>query len=291
MFSDTHFHLRHIVKDKGLDGTLILKQLTERGTFFALDVGTQADDLSERISVFNDCAEKLPQSERQKAQAMTFFSAGIWPATEEIRQRSERIGILKSQIAQAEAAFQGEKKIIAIGECGFDHHWNPSGPDGRSASDFDSAALKGERELFESQLDLAKQENLPVIVHTRDAFSQTLDCLKNANCRALIHCFSYGIEEARAFLDAGCFIAFGGAITYAKKSKLPAMIQLLRFVPEDRFLMETDAPYLAPVPFRGKINTPVLIEHTYNFAAEAKGISALALSQTVDANIKRFFNI
>ena len=184
------------------------------------------------------------------------------------------------------------RRIVAVGECGLDHHWNPSGEDGRCESDFDTETYKGERELFEAQLELAQELKLPVIVHSRDAFEDTLDCLKNVGYdKGIIHCYSYGIEEARAFLDRGWYIAFGGAVTYNKKAKLEAVKELLRFVPSDRFLCETDAPYLAPVPLRGTVNTPVNVEHVYNFIAEVRGMSPEELSNLVDENIKMLFGI
>ena len=155
--------------------------------------------------------------------------------------------------------------------------WIITGEDGRCESDFDTETYKGERELFEAQLELARELKLPVIVHSRDAFEDTLDCLKNVGYdKGIIHCYSYGIEEARAFLDRGWYIAFGGAVTYNKKAKLEAVKELLRFVPSDRFLCETDAPY---------------VEHVYNFIAEVRGMSPEELSNLVDENIKGLFGI
>ena len=150
--------------------------------------------------------------------------------------------------------------------------------------------LTGETELFEMQIDLARSMGLPVVVHSRDAFPETLSVLKNMGWHnGIIHCYSYGKDEARAFLDLGWHIAFGGGTTYTKKSKMEEMAELLRFVPDDRILIETDAPYLAPVPFRGQVNTPVLVEHCYNFVAEKRGVSPEQLSEIVDGNIKKLF--
>ena len=229
------------------------------------------------------------------ARNFMYFSAGIWPDVGAIHDRDNQMKKLKESIlAAAESGDQDtlHRKVIAIGECGIDHHWNPSGEDGRCESDFDEQTYRGERELFEAHLELARELALPVIVHSRDGFEDTLDCLKNVGYdNGIIHCYSYGIDEARAFLDRGWYIAFGGAITYNKKAKLEAVKELLRFVPEDRFLCETDAPYLAPVPLRGTVNTPVNVEHVYNFAADVRGVTPEALSATVDDNIKRLFKV
>ena len=289
MYSDTHFHFRHIVRDRGLDGTALLHELVARNTAFALDIGTEADDLIERHNFVTEAIDLLDVGEQSKALKMVRFAAGIWPSPEEIRERQERVKLLADKIAHFE---KSGNRVIAIGECGLDHHWNPSGADNRSKEDFDSSMLLGERELFEMQLVLAKNLELPIVIHSRKAFEDTLDILKNIGYnRGIIHCFSYGIDEARAFLDLGWHIAFGGAVTYAKKTKMDAMKELLRFVPDDRLLLETDAPYLAPVPLRGQTNTPVFIEHVYNFIAEARGINPVALSELVDKNISFLFEL
>lgn len=142
------------------------------------------------------------------------------------------------------------------------------------------------------QLELARKLDLPVIVHSRDAFEGTLGCIKDVNYnRGIIHCYSYGIEEARAFLDQGWYISFSGSITYTKKAKMDEMKALLRYVPKDRFLLETDSPYLAPVPMRGKTNTPLFIEYTYNFASEALSITPEQCAAMVLENAKELFRI
>ena len=285
MFSDTHFHFHHLI-ERGLDGVEILSQLAERNTFFGLDIGTRSDDLLRRHVQLQETVSRLPENLREAADQMLYYSAGIWPDVDEIKNRTEAMKKLSDSIE----AFADKSHLVAIGECGLDHHWNPSGADGRCESDFDQSVYEGERELFQMQIDLAKKMNLPVIVHSRDAFEDTLDCIENMGYhQGIIHCYSYGKEEARQFLDLGWYIAFGGATTYTKKAKMDEMKELLRFVPDDRILMETDSPYLAPVPFRGQTNTPVLIEHCYHFVAQARGVLSSELSLTVDKNIKSLF--
>lgn len=270
------------------------------------------------VSDENISGEKL----KSKIKSFIRFSAGIWPAPEAIRDRKNQIEILEKMIRGA--GFAGDescrsdadissdescrsgagaagddgwvnstyKKVVALGECGLDHHWNVSGVDGRAESDFDDAMFLGEREMFEAQLDMAKRMKLPVVVHSRDAFEGTLECIKNVGYdNGIIHCFSYGIDEARAFLERGWYLAFGGGVTYTKKSKMDVMMELLRFVPKERLLLETDAPYLAPVPFRGTPNNPLLVEHSYKFIAESRGVSVESLCEDVDLNIKKLFKM
>ena len=287
MFSDTHFHFHHLV-ERGLDGAKILSDLVARNMFFGLDIGTRSDDLLRRHVQIQETVSRLPEGVKQAADEMIYFSAGIWPDVDEIKNCTEAMKKLEDSIE----AFMDKSHFVAIGECGLDHHWNPGGADGRCESDFDQSVYEGERELFQMQIDLARKMNLPVIVHSRDAFDDTVDCIKNMGYHnGIIHCYSYGKEEARKFLDLGWHIAFGGAVTYTKKAKMDEMQDLLRFVPNDRILMETDSPYLAPVPFRGQTNTPVLIEHCYHFVAQARGIMSSELSVIVDRNIRDLFKL
>ena len=284
MFSDTHFHFKMMTKERGVDGVKVLTDMARRSCFFGLDIGTRAGDLEDRKLAVHECIDAMPDTElAQKARSFMHYTVGIWPDVDSIKDRTNQMNILRQSVTP---------DIIAIGECGIDHHWNPSGEDGRSEADFDEQVYRGERELFEAHLELARELKLPVIVHSRDAFEDTLDCIKNISYdNGIIHCYSYGIEEARAFLDRGWYIALGGGITYTKKSKLEQMEELIRFIPSDRLLTETDAPYLAPVPFRGQANSPVLVEHVFNFISQVRGISVESLNQTVDQNISKLFGI
>ena len=302
MFSDTHFHFKMMTEERGVDGLSVLQVMAQRDCAFGLDIGTHCDDLAERQSCVEKVIAQLAGTAggagaalAEKARGFMYFSAGIWPNVDAIHDCDNQMKRLRDSIAAANADSDQDtlhRRIVAVGECGIDHHWNPSGADGRCQSDFDEKTYLGERELFEAQLQLARELSLPVIVHSRDGFEDTLDCIKNVgyDC-GIIHCYSYGIEEARAFLDRGWYIAFGGAITYNKKAKLEAVKELLRFVPADRFLCETDAPYLAPVPLRGTANSPVNVELVYRFAAEVRGCSPEELSGTVDENIRTLFKI
>lgn len=287
MFSDTHFHFRLLAEEWGVNGSDTLKTMAQRDCKFGLDIGTRAQDLPGRKAAVEKAIQGIENKDLEdKARSFMFYSAGIWPDVESIHDKDNQMKLLKETIAA------NRERIVAIGEGGLDHHWNPSGVDGRCESDFDQKTYQGERDLFEMQLELAREMSLPMLIHSRDAFEDTLCCIKNIGYNnGIVHCYSYGIEEARQFLDLGWHIAFGGAVTYTKKSKMDAMIELLRFVPEDRILCETDAPYLAPVPFRGTPNSPVLVEHVYNFIAQTRGVTPEALSDLVDCNIKRLFKI
>lgn len=294
MFSDTHFHFRLMSEEYGINGTEVLEKMAERDCAFGLDIGTRPDDLQRRqASVENAICNIKDSHLADKVRSFMYFTAGIWPDVDAMHSREQSMKTLEECIAIAQNDEHQDilnRKIIAIGECGIDHHWNPSGTDGRSEDDFDAKTYREEKELFESQLELAKKMNLPVIIHSRDGFEDTLDCIKNVGWdNGIIHCYSYGLEEAKAFLDRGWYISLSGSVTYTKKSKLEAMSELLRYIPDDRILCETDSPYLAPVPMRGNPNCPLFVEHTYNYVAQARGISAETLCEIVDKNIQRLF--
>ncbi|MCQ2576737.1 MAG: TatD family hydrolase [Treponema sp.] len=285
-----------MIEERQVDGVEVLTKLAARNTFFGLDIGTRSDDLQRRQACVETAIAGIKDANlADKARNLVYFSAGIWPSIDEIKNRNEAIKTLEASILAANQESDQDtlhRKVIAIGEGGLDHHWNPSGVDGRCQQDFDEEVYKGERELFEMQLELARKMDLPFLIHSRDAFEDTLDCLKNAGYHnGIVHCYSYGLEEAKKFLDLGWYIAFGGGVTYTKKAKMEKMKELLRYVPADRFLCETDAPYLAPVPFRGQTNTPVLIEEVYKFIAEIRGLSPEELSNLVDTNIKTLFRV
>ncbi len=270
----------------------MLSAMAENSFYFAMDAGTHADGLLEHAAFARSAIEKIAEKDEKTAGKITdmlYFSAGIWPAPEAIRERDGQMKILRDQIETFRKTY-GKDKLCCIGECGLDHHWNAAGVDGRSADDFDRKMLDGEREMFLMQLELGRELDLPVMVHSRDAFAETLEVIKESGySQGEIHCFSYDIDAARAFLDLGWYIALGGGVTYTKKSKLAAMDEMIRFIPDDRLLLETDAPYLAPVPFRGTTNSPLLIRHTYDFIASAKQISVEELSENCNRNIDRLY--
>ncbi|MGI5172602.1 TatD family hydrolase [Treponema sp. OMZ 840] len=274
MFTDTHCHLTYLA-GRGIDAASVIRELADKKVPFVLDSGTRSNDLKERIDFVNGITASVQDSSlKERAASMLRFGAGIWPDKDAIADRFLHMDVLREQIELCD-----EKRLCAIGECGFDRHWNT-----------DDADEEGERELFDMQLELARELELPLIVHSRDAFEQTLAGIKNAGeKKGVLHCYSYGAEEARAFLDEGWYISLSGSVTYAKKTQISETEKLVRFIPADRLLLETDAPYLAPVPFRGKPNTPLLIEHTYRFVANIRGLSTEELAAAVLQNARRLF--
>lgn len=294
MFTDTHFHFKNMVENHQIDGVAVLTQMAHRNCFLGLDIGTDCEDLLLRQAFMEKTIAQMSDLKAaEQVRKFLYFSAGIWPDMESIHNREQCLQKLRGQISTAANSGDTDilnRKIIALGECGLDHHWNPAGVDGRCESDFDERTYKAEKELFMQQLELARELNLPVIIHSRDAFEDTVQCIKEVGYNnGIIHCYSYGLEEAKVFLDLGWYISLSGSVTYNKKAKLEAIIQMIKNIPDDRLLCETDAPYLAPVPCRGQPNTPVLVEHTYNFVAQARGGTVEELSALVDKNCRKLF--
>ncbi|MCI7109988.1 MAG: TatD family hydrolase, partial [Spirochaetia bacterium] len=150
MYSDTHFHFENFIS-RGINAQETLSNLAESDCFFALDIGTEHDDLIHRIQTVKDAVKSLSDKAVQdKCKKFLYFSAGIWPSPEEIKNRNKNIEILKEKIKEAENSSNNDSfntKIIALGECGLDHHWNPSGEDHRRAEDFSNDMLQSEKEL------------------------------------------------------------------------------------------------------------------------------------------------
>ena len=166
----------------------------------------------------------------------------------------------------------GDTKVLAIGEIGLDYH-------------YDFSPRDVQREVFVAQLKLAARAGKPIVIHTREAWEDTLLVLREHWSGAgIIHCFSGGAAEARQALDLGFYLSFGGVITFPKAE---ALREAARMAPEDRLLVETDAPYLAPVPKRGKRNEPAFMVETVRRLAEVRGTSPERIAETTTANFER----
>ena len=281
-----------MVAERGENGAQLLSKMASYDCKFGLDIGTRCDDLYSRVDIIENSISKIEDAAViSKIRSFLYYSAGIWPDVTAIKERKNQFETLKKVLSQNQEN-PGNTRIVALGEFGLDHHWDPAGVDQRSEKEFNQSVYDGERELFEMQLDLARQLKLPCIIHSRDAFEDTLACIKNVGYHnGIIHCYSYGADEAEKFLELGWYISFAGGVTYTKKAKMDDMHRLLNLVPEDKILCETDAPYLAPVPLRGTSNSPINVEHTYRFIAEHRGTTAEELSALVDKNITRLFRL
>lgn len=277
MYSDTHFHFLDM--NGKLPSVEILRGMAENDCFFAMDIGTLSSDLPERIRAIKCALASLSPEERCKVKKFLHFSAGIWPSEEAISKRAEEFTKLTRAIEKAER--EDGIKISAIGECGVDRKWN-----------VDGSLLAGEKELFEMQLTLAKEKGVVAVIHSRNDADATLNSLlRVGNEKIIMHCYSYTLRELESFLKIGYYISLSGNITYAKKKNEEEVAEMVREIPENRLLLESDSPYLPPNPFRGKVNSPLLIRHTYEKVAAIRAISVETLCKIVDENVKNLFSL
>ena len=194
------------------------------------------------------------------------------------------VGVHPHDAASFDAGRDGEsiraelaRGAVAVGECGLDYH-------------YDSAPRDRQRAALAAQLQIAGEHRVPVVVHTRDAEDDTSAMIREAGeqgIRGVLHCFTGSHELARVAIEVGWYVSFSGIVTFRKWSD----DALLRLVPDDRLLAESDAPYLAPVPNRGKRNEPAWVEHTTAHIAAARGVETAAISALVAANARRLFNL
>ena len=164
-------------------------------------------------------------------------------------------------------------KIVAIGEIGLDYYWVKDNKD-------------KQKELFEYQLKLAEKYNIPVIVHSREATQDTIDILKKYNVKGIIHSFSGSYEVAQIYIKMGFLLGINGVVTF-KNCNLKDVIERIDV---SNIVLETDSPYLTPVPNRGKINDPTKVMDIAKFIADIKGISLIELSEVINGNLDKLFD-
>jgi len=168
-------------------------------------------------------------------------------------------------------------KAVAVGECGLDYH-------------YDNSPRESQRVAFSAQIALAAEIKKPLVVHTRDADDDTRDMIGEARAggaTGVLHCYTGSRSLAEFAIDAGWYISFSGIITFRKWTD----DDLLRLVPDDRLLVESDSPYLAPVPFRGKRNEPMWVPHTVNKLASVRQTDADGLARLTASNTGRLFGL
>ena len=198
------------------------------------------------------------------------FAAGIHP---------ENVGSVEGlsieSVTTKITEFSKHKKCVAIGEIGLDYYWTK-----------DDIPLQ--KKIFSAQLELSSALDMPVIIHDREAHADTLEMLKQYKPKGVVHSFSGSVEMSKEIFKLGMYIGISGVITFKNARKLPDVVKEM---PLDRFLLETDAPYLAPVPFRGKVNNSAMIYFTAEKIGEIKGISTEDVLNFALENTKRLYDI
>ena len=254
MLIDSHCHLDRINLDR-YNGNLseAIAAALERGVHQMLCISVTLDNIQTVI----DIAQTHPS---------VVASVGVHPCD------------VKEGTATAEQliAWSAQDKVVALGETGLDYHYET-----------ESKALQ--HESFAMHLDVGKKIGLPVIVHTREAKADTLELIKahgSLEHSGVLHCFTEDWQMAKAALDLNYYISISGIVTFKNAEQIRDVV---RNMPIDRLLIETDSPYLAPIPYRGKPNEPKYVREVAQFIADLKGITIEALGEQTSENFYRLF--
>lgn len=251
---DTHSHYDDEAFDEDRD-ELLTKVLPEGGVVRVVDC---AVDLLTSVKVL-DIAHQYD---------MVYAALGYHPE----QAADERKGDL-DVIAEL---LEKEEKAVAVGEIGLDYHWE------------DNAPRDTQVDLFSRQLALSKDLGLPVIIHDRDAHGDTMECLQKYRPSGVLHCFSGSVEMMREATKLGIYIGLGGVVTFKNARKA---VEVAAEVPIEYLVLETDAPYMSPVPFRGKRNNSTYIAYVAEKIAEVRGMDAQELIDICNENGKRLFQM
>lgn len=250
---DTHAHYDDEAFDE--DREEVLKQIQEAGVIGVLNCACSRKSLT----TTNDLALKYD---------FIYGALGIHPS--DAYDYNEEV---KAEIIEKVKA---NNKILAIGEIGLDYYWDEN-PDRET-----------QKKVFREQMELAKELNLPVIIHDRDAHKDTLDIMKEyPSVKGIVHCFSGSVEFAKECVKLGYYIGITGVVTFKNAKKI---IEVVDAIPLDRLLVETDCPYMAPVPNRGKRNKSDYIEYIIEQVAEIKKIDPISTNMELNDNFKRLIS-
>ena len=255
-FIDTHCHLNDEKFSADLD------EVVKRAKNFGVN----------RIINFGDTLKSSAQVVKL-AETFDGMYAGVGVHPEEIENFDENKSVEK--IVELAA----NKKVVAIGEIGLDYYWEKN-----------SAVRLAQQKIFVRQLDIARQLNLPVCIHERDAHGDALKILKSEgkNLRGVLHCFSGSLEMAREVWKLGWLIGIDGPLTFKNSAKLP---EIVKAAPREMILLETDAPYLAPMPNRGKRNEPAYLVDVAKKLAELRGEELEDVAAYTTENAERLYEI
>jgi TatD DNase family protein len=252
--TDTHAHLSYVAERQGQAVMESIAKAYSEGGASILDPGVEYDDFPARKALLLHYP-------------FVRLAAGIWPDTASIQDRHHRASALEEHVR--------DPACIAVGECGLDYHWM-------------NGSKEDQAELFSLQIELALAYKKPLLVHSRNAHEDTLAILGTVASKipVVIHCFGYDSSAALEYVRSGCFVSFAGNMSYSKSTALREACSL---VPDDRLLLETDAPYMNPEPRRGKESSPLDIGRTYMTAAISRNVSVDDLAGLVAMNAQAVF--
>jgi TatD DNase family protein len=263
IFYDTHAHLDF--PDFAPDLPQVIERAQAGGIAKIISIGTDLESSKRAIQL----SEQYPN----------VFAAVGWHPTH-VREAPEDLRPALRELAR-------HAKVVAIGETGFDYHRLPSQQPGGAAADDESYRRK-QAQLFEQQLEVAAEFGLNCVVHQRDALEDTIAIMRKfaGRTRGVFHCFADDAAAMERIIALGSLVSFTGIVTFKNASNIRAT---LAATPQDKFMLETDCPYLAPMPYRGKRCEPAYVREISELAAQVKGRTLEELSAATCATAHRFF--
>lgn len=253
MLIDSHAHFDLVLEESPLGEADLIRSMKGRGVGCAVQVSIDLESL------------RWSRDFIQRNKDSFYFTAGIHPSSRVGEEVLSQFDAIVDEIMSS-----GERdRLVGIGECGLDYYRMRQPKDDQVRS-------------FEHQIGIAKKYSLPLIVHTRDALEDTIDILKrHSPMYGIIHCFPGGSDDANRFVDMDFYCSFAGNVTY---NKADMMQEAARHIPLDRLLLETDAPFLTPVPLRGRKNVPGNVEYTYDFIAKLRSQRRSVIEDSLEQN-------
>lgn len=254
MIFDTHAHYDDDVFDE--DREQMLLSMQENGIGTIVNIGASLSSCQKTLEII------------QKYDFM-YAAIGVHPSdTGELTEES--FAWLENQLSQP--------KVVAVGEIGLDYH-------------YDEPEKEIQKKWFRAQIELARKTKLPLVIHSRDAQAETLEIMKELHAEEIggvIHCYSYGVEMAKTYVDMGFYIGVGGVVTFSNGKKLK---QVVAKIPLEKIVLETDAPYLSPEPNRGKRNSSLNLPYVVKQIAEIKGIAEEEVIRITEENAKVLYRL
>jgi len=283
-YIDIHSHINFSAFDTDRDE--VIKRSLNNDTW-VINVGTQIDTSRKAIEMAHQYKEGV------------YATVGLHPIhTEASFHDKQELGDEGQEFTSRGEEFNKDiyrellkdPKVVALGECGLDYYH------------LDNDSIEKQKKIFREQIELASEVHKPLMIHirnnyedkNRDAYIDALEILKQyPNAKGVIHFFEGSLENAKNFLSLGFMVSFTGAITYPprKNGKGCNYEEIIKNTPLDMILTDTDSPYVAPVPYRGKRNEPVYIKEVVKKIAEVKNLSEAEVAEAIVANAKRIFNI
>jgi TatD DNase family protein len=270
---DSHCHLQDRYRPEGDELLSTLSEAAAAGVVGVVCVGTDAATSRQAVDLVRTVRRESHGRGAARAGAIP-DDFGVW-ATMGLHPHEASDGVGDLELA-LEAALQTDRDlVVAVGECGFDYYYEHS-------------PRPAQRDAFAAQVELARRHALTLVVHSRDAWDDTLDVLRAVGPpeRTVLHCFTGGPDEARRCLDIGAFLSFSGIVTFKGAQDVRDAAAMC---PLDRLMVETDAPYLAPVPHRGKQNRPAWVVAVGEALSHIKGVTPWSLAETSTAATRAAF--